>query len=237
MFSWSIGYQGAAFVNDDKTSLDLYMQTGKTVRHGFILCCQSNSTVETMGPDPLVWALNPGILIYLLYTLYMMQGCHTPLPPPTPWYPPLLVKWVVVLFGLVAFPAWSCLASSPPPPVEWGLWSFWLAPPRLWGQCVLQRFYRGMVGLLPLVRSNVIVTCPPVGWGLWSFWLAPPRLCGAVCSTEIWYGCCRLLAVMSTFSGLRGSFRLCGTAGSRGGLSRGRGPGEGGGGGGGGWIP
>ena len=47
-------------------------------------------------------------------------------------------------------------------------------------------FYRRMVWLLPLVSSNVIVTClvpsPPVGWGLW---LAPPRLCGAVCSTKI----------------------------------------------------
>ena len=30
------------------------------------------------------------------------------------------------------------------------------------------------------------------------FWLAPPRLYGAVCSTEVWYGCCRLLAVMSS---------------------------------------
>ena len=100
-------------------------------------------------------------------------GCHTPPPPPTPWYPPLPVKWVVVLFGLVAFPVWSCLASSPP------LWS---------GTCGV--FYRGMVWLLPLVSGNVIVTClvpsPPVGWGLWSLWLAPPRLCGAVCSTEIW---------------------------------------------------
>ena len=50
-------------------------------------------------------------------------------------------------------------------------------------------FYRRTVWLLPLVSSNVIVTClvpsPPVGWGLWSFWLAPPRLCGAVCSTKI----------------------------------------------------
>ena len=63
---------------------------------------------------------------------YMMQGCHTLPPPPTPWYPPLPVKWVVVLFGLVALRVWSCLASSPPPPPpEWGLWSFWLAPPRL----------------------------------------------------------------------------------------------------------
>ena len=106
----------------------------------------------------------------------MMQGCHTPPPPPTPWYPPLPVKWVVVLFGLVASPSglvWPRPLS--PPPVEWGLWSFWLAPPRLWGGSV---FYRRMVWLLPLVSSNVIVTClvpsPPVGWGLWSFWLAPP---------------------------------------------------------------
>ena len=63
-------------------------------------------------------------------------------------------------------------------------------------------FYRGMVWLLPLVSSNVIVTClvpsPPVGCGLWSVWLAPPSLCGAVCSTEIWYGCCHLLVVMSS---------------------------------------
>ena len=43
-----------------------------------------------------------------------------------------------------------------------------------------------------------LVPSHPVEWGLWSFWLAPPRLWGAVCSTEIWYGCCRLLAVMSS---------------------------------------
>ena len=102
---------------------------------------------------------------------------HPPSPPPTPWYPPLPVKWVVVLFGLVAFPVWSCLASSPlppPPPVEWGLWSFWLAPPRLWGGSVL---YRRMVWLLPLVSSNVIVTCLVPPW--------PRPACGAVCSTKI----------------------------------------------------
>ena len=134
-----------------------------------------------------------------IYIYYMMQGCHTP-PPPTPWYPPLPVKRVVVLFGLVAFP----VSSSPPP-----LWS---------GACGLvgpappvrgSVFYRGMVWLLLLVSSNVIVKClvpsPPVGSGLWSFWLAPPRLCGAVCSTEIWYGCCRLLAVMSS---LRAPYKI-----------------------------
>ena len=71
----------------------------------------------------------------------MMQGCH---PPPPHGIPPCLVKWVVVLFGLVAFPV-----VGPAPPVGGSV------------------FYRGMVWLLPLVRSNVIVTClvpsPPCG--------------------------------------------------------------------------
>ena len=43
---------------------------------------------------------------------------------------------------------------------------------------------------------------PPGEWGLWSFWLAPARLWGAVCSTEVWYGCCRLLVVMSSLHAL-----------------------------------
>ena len=70
----------------------------------------------------------------------MMQGCAAPPLPPTPWYPPLPVKWVVVLFGLVAFLIWSCLASSPPP-----LWSGvcglvgWPRPACV-GQCVPQRY-------------------------------------------------------------------------------------------------
>ena len=184
----------------------------------------------------------------------MMQGCHTPPPPPTPWYPPLPVKWVVVLFGLVAFPVWSCLASSPlppPPPCGVGPVVFLVGP---------APFYRRMVWLLPLVSSNVIVTClvpsPPVGWGLWSFWLAPPRLCGAVCSTKIcmvWLlplvssnviVTCSLPYKIALFLLANGapvpalmrfilhrplplvcvrSFRLCGTAGSRGGSGAGGG--------------
>ena len=46
-----------------------------------------------------------------------------------------------------------------------------------------------MVWLLPLVSSDVIVAC-----------LVPSPPCGVgpVCSTEIWYGCCRLLAVISS---------------------------------------
>ena len=96
------------------------------------------------------------VYVYMYIYIYDAGLPHPP-SPPSPWYPPVPVKWVVVLFVLVAFPVWSCLASSPPPPVEWGLWSFCLAPPRLWG---------------------------------------------AVCSTEVWYGCCHLLLVMSSLRAL-----------------------------------
>ena len=99
----------------------------------------------------------------------MMQGRCTPLPPPHPMVsPPCLSSGWVVLFGLV------------PPPVEWGLWSFWLAPPCLLGGSL---FYRSMVWLLPLVSSNVIVTCllPSPRWGLWSFLVGPaPPVWGSV---------------------------------------------------------
>ena len=110
----------------------------------------------------------------MLKAYYMMQGCHTPPPPPTPWYPPLPGKWVVFSFGLVAFPVWSCLASSLPP-----LWSgvgpvvFLVSPAPPVGGSVFYRgmvwyvccrllvimFYIDMVWLLPHVSCNVIVTC------------------------------------------------------------------------------
>ena len=110
------------------------------------------------------------VSIYLtnyLYIPYMMQGCHTPPPPPPPHPMVSPVAWQVgvVLFGLVAFPVWSCLASSPPPcglaPVV-----FLVGPaPPVGGSM----FYSGMVWLLPLVSTNVIVTClvpsPPCGLG------------------------------------------------------------------------
>ena len=91
----------------------------------------------------------------------MMQGCCTPA---TPWYEPLPVTWVVVLFGLVAFPVWSCLASSPPP-VEWSLWSFWLAPPHLWGAvtvCSTDVWYG--CGCLLVVMSSLPALSPPLLW-------------------------------------------------------------------------
>ena len=86
----------------------------------------------------------------------MMQGCCTlPLPRPMVSPPCLSVKWVVFLFGLVAFPVFlGGLVSLPP------LWSGacglfgWPRPP-VGGSA----FYGGMVWLLPLVSSNVIVTC------------------------------------------------------------------------------
>ena len=76
-------------------------------------------------------------------TIYDAGLPHPP-SPPTPWYPPLPVKWVVVLFGVVAFPVWSCLASSPPPPCGVGPAVFLVGPaPLVAGQCVLQTY--GMV--------------------------------------------------------------------------------------------
>ena len=113
-----------------------------------------------------------------------------PLPPPPPHPMVSCLVWPccfprLVLFGLVPSPR--------------SLWSFWLAPPRLWGAACSTEVWYGCCRLL-VVMSSLHALSPPrsVGWGLWSFWLAPPRLCGAVCSTEIWYGCCRLLAVMSS---------------------------------------
>ena len=127
----------------------------------------------------------------------MMQGCHTPPPPlPTPWYPPLPVKWVVVLFGLVGFPVWSCLASSPlPPPPLCGVgpvvFLVGLAP-----------FYRRMVWLLPLVSSNVIVTClvpsPPCGVGPVVVLVGPaPPVWGSVFYKDM-YGMVWLLPLVSS---------------------------------------
>ena len=95
------------------------------------------------------------IRIHIHIYIYIYDaGLPHPPPPPAPWYPPLLVKWVVVLFGLVAFPVWSFLASSPPPPCGVGPVVFLVGPAPPVGGSV---FYRDMVWLLPPVSSNVIV--------------------------------------------------------------------------------
>ena len=127
------------------------------------------------------------IYIYIIIYIYD-AGAATPPLPPHPMVSPLACQVGSCLVWMLLSPSglvWP--RPLPPPPVEWGLRSSWLAPPRLWRGSV---FYRRMVWLLPLVSSNVIVTClvpsPPL-WGgaCGSFWLAPPRLCGAVCSTKI----------------------------------------------------
>ena len=136
----------------------------------------------------LLWHDALSLLIYPLAEkrkMYMYDAGlpHPPFPPPHPMVSPLASQvgsclvWPccfprLVLFGLVP--------SPPPPPVEWGLWSFWLAPPRstdVWHGCCRL--------LVEMSSLRALSPPPPVGWGLWSFWLAPPRLCGAVCSTKI----------------------------------------------------
>ena len=111
-------------------------------------------TQQLQAPETVFRFLSTHTCVYYVYMhVYMMQGCHTPPPPPHPMVSPLACQVGSCLFGLVAFPVWSCLASSPPP-----LWS---------GACGLfgrprpgSVFYRG--------------------------------------STEVWYGCCRLLVVLSS---------------------------------------
>ena len=94
----------------------------------------------------------------------MMQGCHTPPPPPSPWYPPLPVKWVVVLFGLVAFPVWSCLASSPPPPLWSGTCGLFGWPhPACGGAVCSTEVWCGCCHLLVAMSSLRALSPPPCG--------------------------------------------------------------------------
>ena len=136
--------------------------------------------------------------MYIYIYIYMMQGCHTPPPPPHPMVSPLACQVGSCLVWPCCFPRLVLFGPRPlsPPPCGVGPVVFLVGP---------APFYRRMVWLLPLVCSNVIVTClvpsPPVWWGLWSFWLAPPRpACVGQCVLQryVWYGCCRLLAVMSS---------------------------------------
>ena len=138
------------------------------------------------------------VYVYIYIYIYDAGLPHPP-SPPLPMVSALACQVGSCLVCACCFPRLVLFGLVPSPPCGVGPVVFLLGPAPPVGGSV---FYRGMVWLLPLVISNVIVTClvpsPPVGWGLWSFWLAPPSLCGAVCSTEIWYGCCRLLAVMSS---------------------------------------
>ena len=99
-------------------------------------------------------------------------GLLHPPPPPHPMAsPPLPVKWVVVLFGLVAFPLFLGGLVWPRrlPPLWRGPVVFLVGPALPVGGSA---FHRGMVWL----RSNeVIVTC-----------LVPSRLWGGACGRFGW---------------------------------------------------
>ena len=107
--------------------------------------------------------------------------------------------------------------------------SGWPRPP-VWGSV----FYRDMVWLLPLVSSNVIVTCSIQNMMLL---LSPCKRCPCPCSDAV----LRKKHWLGSFSSLWFAWVRSGCAGPLGaGRPGGRGPGEGGGyhrGGGGGWVP
>ena len=70
-------------------------------------------------------------------------------PPPTPWYPPLPVKWVVVLLALLLSPS-GLVWPRPVPPCGVGTVVFLVGPAPPLGTSV---FYRGTVWMLPLVST------------------------------------------------------------------------------------
>ena len=146
-------------------------------------------------------------LSHTLLHMFMSQAhvcihdAGLPHPPslPHPMVSPLACQAGSCLVWPCCFPRLVLFGLVPSPPVEWGLWSFWLAPPRHCGGSV---FYRGMVWLLPLVSSNVIVTClvpsPPCGVGPVVVLVgpAPPVWGSAFYRDMVWL--LRLLAVMSS---------------------------------------
>ena len=92
----------------------------------------------------------PCLCVYVYIYIYMMQGCHTP-PPPHPMVSPLACQVGSCFVWPCCFPHLVLFGLVPSPPVEWGFGLFGWPRPACGGQCVLQRFYRGMVGLLLLV--------------------------------------------------------------------------------------
>ena len=97
--------------------------------------------------------------------IYMMQGCHTP-PPPHPMVSPVACQVGGCLVSPCCFPGLVLFGLVPSRPCGVAPVVFLVGPaPSVEGSV----FYRGMVWLLPLVGSNVIVTClvpsPPCGLG------------------------------------------------------------------------
>ena len=91
----------------------------------------------------------------------MLSGPGRPHPPTPPWYPPPPPRlwgavcstevWYGCCHLLVAMS--SLRALSPPPPVGWGLWSFWLPPPSLCGAVCSTEIWYGCCRLLVVMSS------------------------------------------------------------------------------------
>ena len=190
----------------------------------------------------------------------MMQGCHTPPPPhpmvsPFACQVGSCLVWPccfprLVLFGLVPSPPlWGAVCSTEvwygccrllvvmsslralsSPPVGWGLWSFWLAPPRLCGAVCSTEIWYGCCRLLAVMSS----LCARYHTK-YDVALSPCKRCPCPCSDAVLRSCEEALAGIILhrppslwFAWVRSG---CGTAGSR----AARGPGAGARGGGGGW--
>ena len=90
-------------------------------------------------------------------------GLPHPRSPPHPMVSPLACQVGSCLVWPCYVPRLVLIGLVPSPPLWSGACGLFGWPrPACGGQCVLQRFYRGMVWLLPLVSSTVIVTGPVV---------------------------------------------------------------------------
>ena len=79
--------------------------------------------------------------------------------------------------------------TPPPPPTPW-----YPPLPVIVGSCLVWPCFFPRLVLFGLVPS------PPCGVGPLVFLVGPAPPVGAVCSTGVWYGCCRLLVVRVTSS-------------------------------------
>ena len=138
----------------------------------------------------------------------MMQGCHTPPPPPHPMVSPLACQvgsclvWPCCFVRPCCFPLWSCLASSPLPSPLWsgacGLFG-WPRPACGGAVCSTDVWY-GCCRLLVVMSSLRALSPPPLWGGACGRFGWPRPACVGQCVLQryVWYGCCRLLAVMSS---------------------------------------
>ena len=73
--------------------------------------------------------------------------------PPPPMVSPLACQVGSCFFWACCFSRLVLFGLVPSPPVEWDLWSFWLAPPRLWGAVCSTEVWYGCCHLLVAMSS------------------------------------------------------------------------------------